>query len=168
MEAVLGHHSDVLVSVLIIIACISTLNTWTLSSCRMAYGAYEDGLFPRTFGKTNVHGAPVRALVLSAVGTLPFLAYEQISRGGLESLTDTMCSVFLYVYLICCIAYIKLVREWYRTTAERLRRWPLAFFAIAGCLFELSQSILTSIAVLLIFIVMGIPIFLKGKGQIVR
>jgi APA family basic amino acid/polyamine antiporter len=166
MDAVLRHHSDTVISILVMTACIGTLNTWTLSSCRMAYGAFEDGLFPRSFGRVNKSGAPTTALLLSAAGTLPFLIYEQISKGGLEALTDMMCSIFLYVYLICCLAYLRLVNRWYKTSRERLRPRLLSCFAIAGCLFELSQSIITSLVVITIFIVLGIPVFLRCRESI--
>jgi APA family basic amino acid/polyamine antiporter len=163
METVFGHGGDILVSILIIVACIGTLDTWTLSSCRMAYGAYEDRLFPIYFGKTNRHGAPIIALILSAVGTIPFLVYEQISNGGLEALTDTMCSVFLYIYIMCCLAYFKMTFVWYGTVRERIRPWILSSLAMAGCLFELSQNIVTSFVVLAIFSLTGIPVFLKCR-----
>jgi APA family basic amino acid/polyamine antiporter len=165
---VLGHDSDILISILIIIACIGTLNTWTLSSCRMSYGACKDKLFPMIFGRTNRFGAPVIALALSASGTLPFLMYEQISKGGLESLTDTMCSAFLYIYLACCIAHLKLVHKWYGTVRERVRRCLLSVLAIIGCLFELSQNVASSLAVISIFIIIGIPVFLRCKKHIMK
>jgi APA family basic amino acid/polyamine antiporter len=163
MKEVFGRSEDVLVSTLIIIACIGTLDTWTLSSCRMAYGAYEDRLFPAIFVRTNRYGAPVVALVLQAIGTIPFLMYEQFSQGGLGSLTDVMCSVFLYVYITCCLSYFKMTFVWYKSVKERIRPWILSSFAMAGCLFELSQSIMKSLVVLSIFILLGVPVFLKCR-----
>jgi APA family basic amino acid/polyamine antiporter len=164
MDAVFGGHSDILISIFIITICLGTLNTWTFSSCRMAHGAYTDGLFPKIFGKVNKFQAPVAALILAAIGTLPLLIYEQCSKGGLAALTDMMCSSFLYVYLISCFAYLKLINKWYKTTKERIKPRILAGFAIAGCLFVLSDSFSVSIFVMAIFIALGIPIYFKTRN----
>ncbi|MDR3031285.1 MAG: APC family permease [Holosporales bacterium] len=166
MDAVFGNHSDTLISVFIIMLCIGTLNSWTLSGSQMAYGAYYNGLFPKSFGKVNKFGVPIAALVFAALGTLPFLIFEQISKGGLSDLTDMMCSVFLYVYLICCFAHLKLINKWYKTSKEKLVPRVLSCFAIAGCLFVLSQSVVISIVVIAIFIALGIPVFIRCKDSI--
>lgn len=165
MENIFGHYSNVAISLMAMIVCIGTLNAWTLTSGQIAYGAYKDGLFPKIFGKVNKTGAPNSALIIAAIGTLPFLALEQLHHGGLAKLIDMLVSVFIYVYLICCISYMKLLKNWY-TRKVRLKKLILAEFSIIFCIFTLSQDIISSIIVLIIFILIGIPIFIKYKDMI--
>lgn len=165
MERIFGHYSNIAISVMAMIVCIGTLNAWTLTSGQIAYGAYKDGLFPEIFGKVNKSGAPNSALLIAALGTLPFLALEQFHKGGLSELIDMLVSVFIYIYLVCCISYMKLLKNWY-SKKKRIKKLILAEFSIIFCIFTLSQNIISSLIVLAIFILVGIPIFLKYKNTI--
>jgi amino acid transporter len=114
----------------------------------------------------NKSGAPTTALLIGTIGIVPFLALEQLETGGLDKLISMLVSVFLYIYLICCISYLKLINKWYKTKREKLKARILAHFSIISCIFVLSQSLVSSIIVLSIFILVGIPIFLKYKNTI--
>jgi APA family basic amino acid/polyamine antiporter len=166
MEKIFGNYSNIAISTMAIIVCIGTLNAWTLTGGQIALGAHKDGLFPKVFGKTNKSGAPIAALIIATIGILPFLALEQLQEGGLDKLIGMLVSVFLYIYLICCIAYLKLINKWYETKKEKRKKKLLAHFSIISCIFVLSQSIVSSIIVLCIFIAIGIPIFMKCKHHI--
>ena len=165
MEKIYCHVSNVSISIMAIIVCIGTLNAWTLTGGQIAYGAYCDGLFPKLFGKTNRAGAPVAALLISAVGIIPFLIIEQMDcwRSGLEKLIDLLVSVFLFVYLACCISYLKLLNKWKKTRKEKVRAHILAQVSIIFCIFVLSQDLLSSFLVLGIFLMLGVPILLRHK-----
>ncbi len=166
MSSIFSNYSDVAISIMAIIVCVGTLNAWTLTSGQIAYGAYKDGLFPEIFGKINKSGAPKSAITIAAIGTLPFLLLEQLHQGGLGKLIDMLVSIFLYVYLACCISYMKLIREWYKTRKERVKALILVQFAILFCIFTLSQDLILSIIVLMTFIAIGIPVFLRHKQTI--
>ncbi|MBQ3944423.1 MAG: amino acid permease [Alphaproteobacteria bacterium] len=166
MSSIFSHYSDIAISVMAMIVCVGTLNAWTLTSGQIAYGAYKDGLFPGVFGKVNSSGAPKAAIIIAAIGTLPFLLLEQLHQGGLGKLIDMLVSIFLYVYLACCISYMKLIREWYKTKKERIKALILAQFAILFCIFTLSQDLISSVVVLLTFIAVGVPVFLRHRQAI--
>ncbi|MDR0695889.1 MAG: amino acid permease [Holosporales bacterium] len=165
MSKVFGHSSDVVISTLIIVVCIGTLNSWTLTSSQTAYGAYVEGLFPKIFGKVNKFDAPIVALLISAIGIIPFLLYEQLEQGGLDKLINLIVSIFLYVYLGCCAAYFKLVKRWYARNVDVLKKRTLACISGAVCTFVLLQDIMISFVVLAIFVVLGWPVYLRCKRQ---
>ncbi len=166
LSSIFENSSGMAISVLAAVVCIGTLNAWTLTGGQIAYGAYKDGLFPAVFGKVNKAGAPKAAIVIAAIGTLPFLLLEQLHHGGLGKLIDMLVSIFLFVYLACSISYMKLIREWYKTKKERIKAMMLAEFASIFCIFTLSQDVFSSILVLCIFIATGIPIFIRKKETI--
>ncbi|MDR3224407.1 MAG: amino acid permease [Holosporales bacterium] len=163
VKNIFGSYSNIFVSILAITVCIGTLNSWTLTGGQIAYGASLDGLFPKMFGRVNRFGAPVITLAISCIGSLPFLVLEQLEHGGLDKLINILVSVFLYVYIICCVAYLRLLNRWNRTAREKLKGRILAGFAIAFCIFVLLPSITESILALLVFIIVGFPVFLKIK-----
>ncbi len=167
MDKVFGSISNIFISITAIIVCIGTLNAWTLTSGQIAYGAYEDKLFPKIFGKTNKSGAPISALLISSFGMIPFFIIEQMDFGhGLDKLIDLLVSIFLIIYLVCCVSYLKMIKIWKKTKVEKIRAYTLSYFAIIFCLFVLSQDIIASFTVFIIFIILGIPIFIKNKHNI--
>ena len=166
LEHIFSHHSNIAISVMAIIVCIGTLNAWTLTSGQIAYGAHEEGLFPKIFGKTNSAGATVAAIVIAAIGSIPFLALEQFNAGGLGKLIDLLVSIFLFVYLACCVSYMKLLYKWHSSRWSRIKTSMLAQFSIIFCIFALSQDILSSLIVLGIFLAIGFPVFWKRRASI--
>lgn len=161
-ESIFGGFSNILVSILAIIVCIGTLNAWTLTGGQIAQGAADDGLFPPVFGKTNRNGAPVASLLMAAFGIIPFFIVEQIyGTDGLDYLIGILVSIFLFVYIICCISYIKMINQWKTRTTEKIKAYLLSMFAILFCIFVVIQDIISSIMVLFIFIIVGIPVYLK-------
>ena len=166
LEHIFSHYSNVAISVMAIIVCVGTLNAWTLTSGQIAYGACEEGLFPKIFGKTNSSGAPVAAILIAAIGSIPFLALEQFNTGGLGKLIDLLVSIFLFVYLACCISYVKLLHKWHSSRWSRIKASILAQFAVVFCIFALSQDMISSLLVLGILLAVGFPIFWRRRAYI--
>jgi APA family basic amino acid/polyamine antiporter len=161
-ESIFGRFSNILISILAIIVCMGTLNAWTLTGGQIAQGAADDGLFPPIFGKTNKNGAPVPSLLMAAFGIIPFFIVEQIcGADGLDYLIGLLVSIFLFVYITCCISYIKMIKQWKARTIEKIKAYSLSVFAILFCVFVVIQDIISSIIVLFIFIIIGVPVYLK-------
>ena len=160
---IFGQSGNIFMSILAIIVCIGSLNAWTLTGGQIASAAAEEGMFPKIFSKTNKHGAPVASLLIAAFGTIPFFILEQLN--GLESfnyLIDLLVSIFLFVYLACCLAYLKLAKK----LKEPITGYILAVFAIVFCIFVMSSCIISSLITLAIFIVFGIPFLLYCSKNI--
>ena len=168
MSKIFSHFSDVAISVVAIIVCVGTLNAWTLTSSQIAYGAVSDGLFPKIFAKTNKADAPVFSLWISSIGMIPFLILSEINcmQHGLERLIDLLVSIFIFVYLVCCISFVKMIKKWYPNKGKRLRMMALSQFAILFCIFTLYQDLTASFIVLCIFLILGFPIFWKHRNDI--
>jgi APA family basic amino acid/polyamine antiporter len=165
MKSILGFSSDIAISIMAIIVCMGTLNAWTLTSAHIALGACKDKLFPRFLGSTNKYGAPVSAIIVSSIGMIPFLIVEQsgILKGGLSGLVDLMVSVFVIVYLVCCASYIRIVRSSRAKRPEKTRSYAIAIFSSMFCIFILSQDTATAALVFVIFILLGLPIYLRNR-----
>ena len=169
MKKVFGSSSDFFISATAIIVCLGTLNAWTLTSGQIAYGAFEDKLFPKIFGKVNKSGAPVAAIIISSVGMIPFFIVEQMDFvHGLNKLIDLLVSIFLIIYLVCAVSYMKMIRTWKKTTIAKIKAYSLAIFSVVFCVFVLAQNIIASLVVFFIFVLLGCPVFFKNKKNILN
>lgn len=164
-----GMHFDLIMAVVAMVVCIGTLNAWTLTGAQIAYGAYEDNLFPKIFGKTNKEKAPIAALLIASFGTIPFFVLQQMdffSESGLETLINTLVSVFLIIYLACCISYIKLIKSFEGTKRGQVKAYILAGFSLMFCIFVLAENITSTMIAFTVFVLLGIPVFCKNKHGI--
>ena len=168
MGKIFPKYSDVAISMMAIIVCVGTLNAWTLTSSQIAYGAVSDGLFPKIFAKTNKADAPVFSLWISAIGMVPFLVMSEINcmQHGIDRLIDLLVSIFVFVYLVCCISFTKMIKKWYSEKGKRIKMIILSQIAVLFCIFTLYQDLLASFIVLCIFLALGFPVFWKRRKDI--
>jgi APA family basic amino acid/polyamine antiporter len=153
-----GTGGNVFIAVLAVLVCIGTLNAWTLTSGQIAEGAASANIFPPIFGKCNKNGAPVASILIASFGCIPFIIFERVyGTDGLSSLVDLLVSIFLFVYVACCLAYIKIFRR------KKGKSCLLAWFAIAFCMFVIIPDFLKSIITLAVFIIVGIPVFIYNE-----
>ncbi|MDR2735476.1 MAG: APC family permease [Puniceicoccales bacterium] len=161
-------NGNIIISLLAVIVCFGTLNAWTLSAGQIAQGAAADRLFPSFLGKTNKNEAPALSILIASFGIIILLIIAQFSsQGGLERLIDFMASLFLIIYLACSVSYAKMVKNWKKDPADRIKSYMLAAFAIAFCIFVVAQDILNTILALAVFISIGIPVYLSVKKRLV-
>jgi APA family basic amino acid/polyamine antiporter len=173
MQQIFGAtHMDIIIAAVAIVVCVGTLNAWTLTGAQIASGAFADNLFPAFLGKTNKQGAPIAALWSATAGTVPILFLEQFvfSQQGFDTLINLLVSIFLIVYLVCCVSYIKLMRRC--DGAERgvhyLKEYILVGYAILFCIFVLAENAISTTITFLIFVLLGIPVFFKNRARITK
>ena len=62
---IFGGDWQTFIALSVILCALGALNGWMLIGGRIAYGAAQDGIFPKIFLKTDKHGAPRTAIVIS-------------------------------------------------------------------------------------------------------
>lgn len=161
-QYLLGGQWYLLISLIASILCIGTLNAWALASGQIALGLSQDGLVPKFFGKTNRHGAPYVALCISACGILPLLIVTTHTNlaDQITTIIDFSVTAFLYVYIVACLAFFKILRQ-----RSKLSIWPLTYGAAAliFCLWVLSQTSFSTLVVAALFTLSGLPYMLRQK-----
>lgn len=152
-----GGEWHLIIAVIASIICVGTLNAWMLASGQIALGLAEDALLPAHFTKTNKNHAPIFGLLISAIGILPFLclmANHSIAK-QIAMIVDYSVTAFLFVYLICTFAYIKiLIKE-----KARWYHWIYTFTGGAFSLWILSETSVSIIGTAAMFIVSGVPVY---------
>ena len=172
IQNIFHNNSPLLIAIVSIIVCVGTLNSWTLTSGQIAYVAYEDGLFPKIFGKLNKSGAPVASLIFAALGMIVCFFIQQTDslKDGLMKLLNISVSIFIYIYMFCSFAYIKIIKKIEHTKKAQVKGLILGFASILFCLVVLIGDICfesgaQSFFVLAIFVALGLPIWLKTKDS---
>ena len=152
-----GGQWHYVISIIASIICIGTLNAWMLGSGQIALGLAEDYLLPLHFTKKNKHDAPKYGLIISCIGIIPFLiltANDSIAK-QITSIVDYSVTAFLFVYIFCTLAYIKiLIKE-----KARWHHWTYTLLALAFSAWVLYETELFIIATASIFVLSGIPLY---------
>jgi APA family basic amino acid/polyamine antiporter len=153
-----GGNWHIIISLAAAVVCIGTLNAWVLSSGQVALGLAEDGFLPSYFEKKNSKDAPVLAILISTVGIVPFLLMtaQKDFASQMWMIVDISVTAFLFVYLICSLAYAALL---YRLKDKSFISWVIALLAIIFCLFVIIKTPITTLLTAFTFTITGIPIY---------
>lgn len=164
-QITLGNGWNAVIALIAFIACLGTLNAWILTSGQIAVAAAREKLFPPLFAKINRFGAPHTSLWIACLCTLPLLMFTLTPNilEQLNSIIDISVTTFLFIYLACAIAFIKIILK------EGFRK-PKLYLAIAGgaicfCLWVLAFVPISHLFLCSLFVFSGIPIYFWQKNR---
>lgn len=129
---IFGGNWNLLIALLASIVCIGTLNAWMLTSGQIALGLAQDGLMPAFFARKNKFGAPYYGLMISALGMVPFLVLTLSNNLAqqINTIIDISVTTFLFVYLICILAFLKILKKQHSATRFQ---WIYGLAAFVFC-----------------------------------
>lgn len=158
-QKIFGGNWHVVVSIIASLVCIGTLNAWMLASSQVALGLAVDRLLPKFFAKKNKHDAPVVGVLISCAGIIPLLVLTNKSSLGqqITAIIDFSVVAFLFVYLMCCLAYIKTLNQ---QGQQPLYVWVYTAVALGFCGWVLFETPLRTIAIASLFTISGMPAYL--------
>ena len=104
--ALFGTRGNAVVSAIVAIALLSSVNALLPMSARVLFAMSTDGLFSRAGMRVNAGGTPTIALVLSALVAIAF-----ILTGTFEAVIALMAVFFVANYVLSFIALILLRRR---------------------------------------------------------
>ena len=104
--ALFGAHGDEIVSAIVVIALLSSVNALLPMSARVLFAMSTDGLFSRIGTRVNAGGTPTAALALSALIAIAF-----ILTGTFEAVIALLAVFFVMNYVLSFIALLLLRRR---------------------------------------------------------
>jgi APA family basic amino acid/polyamine antiporter len=158
---IFGGNWHIIIALIASVICIGTLNAWMMASGQIALGVAQDNLMPAFFAKKNKFDAPFVSLAISAFGILPFLiltADVHIAR-QINMIIDFSVTAFIFVYMICCFAFFKLLWQ----NRRQQRNFGLVLAGVIALIFSgwiMWETSLTTLLTALLFTASGIPIYL--------
>lgn len=156
-----GGNWYLIIAAISSIVCISTLNVWTLTSGQIALGLAQDKLLPRSFGRTNAHGAPYWSLAISYFGIallLMLTVHENIAT-QLRTIIDFSVIAFLFVYAICCASFFKLLFARNHRASLIIPRLIYGMFALGFCAWVIYDTPLSTLGIASLFTLSGLPFY---------
>lgn len=135
MTIVAGPWGGVLLSVLICITAISTLNATILTGSRVYYALGRDVPQLSMLGAWNDRAAtPMRALLVQCLITLPLILFGALSENGVQSMVAYTAPVF---WLFMCLTALSLLRL-RRLQPDRPRPFSVPLYPLMPLLFAAS------------------------------
>ncbi|MBF13367.1 MAG: amino acid permease [Legionellales bacterium] len=151
-QILFGGDWYILMAIITSAVCIGTLNAWVLTSGQIALGLAQDKLFPKCFLTLNSHGAPKLGIVISCLGTIPFLLF--LNASAIRHIVEYSGIAFLFVYLICAISLFKYELSHHTGYFKQL----IALLACLFCLWVLVNTSTDKLLISTVFLLSGIPI----------
>lgn len=165
-KVIFGGQWHLLVSFIACVVCVAAVNAWTLASGQIALGITKDRLMPRFFSKTNKHGAPVFALVFSCIGTLPLIYFTHNDNLAqkVNTIIDLSVTSFLFIYVICCLAFLKII--WQQKRHLFNWQWYCGLLSLGFCVWVMCSTPLTTLIICSVFVLSGLPIYLFRRKKL--
>ena len=172
MRVVAGPTGEVIVTLAIVVAAISTLNATIFTGSRVFYAMADDMTIMRWMGVWDGRGkTPANGLLAQAGIALALIALGTFTRDGFKAMVDYTAPVFWFFLLLVGVSVFVLRRRFpQRVLPYRVPFYPVtpALFCLV-CMYMLYSSVMyTGIAGLIgvAVLVAGLPILLFRKTGI--
>ena len=172
LRATVGEGGAALLSAVVVIAALSTINATIFTGARTNYALGRDFSLLGFLGRWKVRGeTPANALLVqAAIALVLVILGTALARSGVETMVEYTAPVFWLFFLLSGISLF--VLRWRAPDAPRPFRVPLYPFTpllfCAFCVFMLHSSLaytgtgaLVGVGVLLV----GVPVLLMAKRR---
>jgi len=158
-QYIFGGNWHLLISIIASMVLIGTINAWTLASGQIILGLAEDNLMPKFFAKKNSRHAPFWGILVSSAGIviLLILTSDKSLAKQISAIIDYSVAVFLFVYLVCGFAAIKISMN--KNSNTKIFQWLAIYIAIAFCSWVIYETPLKHLAVSSLFVLSGLPVY---------
>ncbi|WP_371580250.1 amino acid permease [Streptomyces sp. NBC_01314] len=141
-------HAGQIMNFIVLTSVLSCLNSGLYTASRMAFSLGERGDAPRAFGRTNVRGVPMTAILASVVfGFVAVVFNYFFPEGVFLFLVNSSGAVALFVWLVICFSQLRMRRIIERETPEKLvvKMWlyPYLTWATIGLILFVLGYMLT-------------------------
>jgi len=171
MRKAAGPSGELIVTLAIVVAAISTLNATIFTGSRVFYAMASDMTVMSWVGVWNGRGqTPANGQLMQAAIALALIAFGAVTRDGFKAMVDYTAPVFwAFMLLLGLAVFVLRWREPHRVLPYKVPFYPATplIFCLT-CLYMLAASIsYTGVAGLIgvAVLVAGTPILLFKKGR---
>jgi APA family basic amino acid/polyamine antiporter len=167
---VIGHHwLGILIVVMGIFTCLTTLSSFWLCASRTLYGAAQQHQFTEVLARLNVNAQPQNANIVVGIFSLYFTVFAP------EKWINYIYTIYGFaaglVYMLVVLSFLRLRKthpEW-----KRSYKLPFAgFFGLVGFLFTVYVLVVSCISMdkgawitLVIYLLIGIPFLFYARSK---
>ncbi len=164
MRRAFGEPGAVLMSLIVIICALSSLNATIFTGARTNYALGQDIFLFRSLGRWQSSGStPTTALVVQGAIALVLVGLGTLTRNGFETMVDYTAPVFWFFFLLTGISLIVLrIREPHHLRPFRVPYYPITPILFCGvCAYLLYSSVVyTGIGAIvgIVVVAIGVPL----------
>lgn len=117
MERLLGHWGDAVIAVGLIISVCGAYLSWTIMAAEVPFLAAQQGAFPRSIARQNLHNAPAASLWLTNGSVQVCLILIAVTGADYNTLLTIASEMILVPYLLVGLYLVKVVRGQHKPLA---------------------------------------------------
>ena len=142
-RALVGEAGAVLVSLIVCLAALTTMNAAIFTGARTSYALGRDFRFFRRLGDWRESGStPANALLLQAIVSLALVAASSVTPDGFTAMVAYTSPVFWTFFLLTALTLFVFRRKGAEPPAFRVPLYPVVPAAfVAACVYMLYSSI---------------------------
>jgi amino acid transporter len=171
MQAAVGEHGALLVTLAVLCAALTTLNATIFTGARVYYAMAKDlSILPRVGRWSDRGHTPVNGLVLQAVVALALIGFGAASRDGFQAMVDYTAPVFwAFLLLVGASVFVLRARRPERPLPFRVPLYPVTpLLFCLSCIYMLYSSLAYTGAGALIgigVVALGTPLLLLTSDR---
>ena len=168
LAIVVGKWGEWLMNIGLIISVLTSWIAWTLLCAEIPLAAGQNGTFPKAFSKVNKNGTAGVGLLVSTIIMQIAMLVVHFANNAWQAMYSVSSLVMLPAYLTTTLFLFKLCKtEQYRQYAAR----GIVLATISGivgflfCLFMFYAGGLNYVAMVPIFLTLGVPLFFWARKE---
>lgn len=171
IRLIFGSHGVAAISLLVVLASLSTINGSMITGARTNYALGRDFRVLGVLGKWNANAAtPVNALIIQGLIALALVGIGIFARSGFVMMVEYTAPVFWFFFLMVGVSLIILrIREPHVARPFKVPFYPATPLIFCGfCLYMLQSSLAyTGIGAMIGFGVLaaGIPVLILNRRK---
>ncbi len=157
IKIILPGNWYLIISIVAFIVSVSSLNAWFLADGQVALGLAKDKLMPQFFAKRNKYGAPFCGIIINTLGILALLVLISSKNFAKQvtSIIDVSVVSFLFVYLTCCLAFLKVIIQ-----EKNYYKFLIGGVAVLFCCWIIYETPMNTLLIASLFPLSGTPTYL--------
>lgn len=168
LELVIGKWGSYIMNIGLLVSVLTSWLAWTMVTAQIPQAAAENGTFPKEFIKENESGAPSVSLYVTSALMQVFMLLVYFSGNAWNTMLSITSVMVLPAYFASAMYLWKLCEDHEYPTGFYIRRSWALLSAVIGSLYALwliYAAGLNYLLMALIFMALGIPVFIRARHQ---
>ena len=168
LEPIIGHWGAWIMNIGLLISVLTSWLAWTMVTAQIPQAAAENGTFPREFAQENDEHAPVVSLYVTSGLMQLFMLMVYFSGNAWNTMLSITSVMVLPAYFASAMYLWKLCEDHEYPTGFYIARSTALFSAVLGSVYSLwliYAAGLNYLLMALIFMALGIPVFIYARKQ---
>ena len=168
LEPVIGKWGSYIMNIGLLISVLTSWLAWTMVTAQIPQAAAENGTFPKEFVKENAAQAPSVSLYVTSGLMQVFMLLVYFSGNAWNTMLSITSVMVLPAYFASAMYLWKLCEDHEYPSGFYIRRSTALLSAVLGSLYALwliYAAGLNYLLMALIFMAIGIPVFIHARRQ---